>query len=375
MRLGGAAYSTHVEVTVKELLMPYVYEGNLSGSRYCQLKDWQRSPRDPQTKQLKLRSNAVNRFQIWCEWLNGYKHLPRGLFLGSPSTTSEFRSKLGSAAYARAYGKFREAAWGDAQASLAVDLAESKQSLLMLTSTLSRMVKATVAIKRCRFGEAAHHLATSMPQNVSTRRTFADNWLAYRLGWIPMFGSIDSCLQVIDNPLKYDFRFIRGSSQLPFVYNMHKKEWSYWHAISTSGVYRVVIKASVQVTDPSLARLNQFGLLNPLEVIWELVPFSFLVDRIVKVGDYLSSFDDFVGLSFKDLSITDSLRGSESWVVNQAGWKPIGEEHVKALIHRKTRVLSSSVPIPDLQLGKGLLSSVEKAADLAALLSNLLRRK
>lgn len=36
---------------------------------------------------------------------------------------------------------------------------------------------------------------------------------------------------------------------------------------------------------------GRFGLLNPLEVIWELVPFSFVADWFLPIGDYLSALD------------------------------------------------------------------------------------
>lgn len=353
--------------------MPVIYEGFYTKSPRCLSYTWNRSPRSP-LRELVLVSNAMNRKAASIVW-DGYNGSPNALYLLGREKTNEYRSELGSSAYARAYAKLREAAWGDVQASLAVDLAERSSTLLMLEQTLRRLIQAVLAVKRGRFGDAARYLATEKPRGVSTREAFSNNWLAYRLGWTPLMGSMESLLQIIDSPLTYEFRFVRGSSALPFRLKKPAGSVSYWHDINLSGLYRVTLKGKVEVSDPNLARLNQYGLVNPLGVVWELIPYSFMVDRVIKVGDYLSSFTDFVGLSFKDLSLTESIIGSESWVVGRAGWEPVGKTHVKALIRRKSRVLISSPPIPDLQVGTGLLSSASKAADAAALLSNLLRRK
>lgn len=358
--------------------MPTSYSGDDVRSTYVQFKDWARSPRDPVTKELVLRSNKLNRLQTWCVWPSAaYGTNPRSAILSGLDVTESYRTdsryKFGTDAYARAFAKFREAAWGDAQASLAVDLAESKQSLNLIYESLSRALKFTLAVKRGRIGDAYASLKSNHPLKAkgspSLVHAASQNWLAYRLGVVPMIGSIDSALQVIDNPLKYTFSFCKGTSSMPFRKVIdHRSGSSSWHTVSCEGVYRVTIKAKVTVSDPALARLNQFGLTNPLDVAWELVPFSFLIDRVVKVGDYLSSFDDFVGLSFTDLSITESLRGSEEWVVTREGWQPVGAVHLRALTHRKTRSKPSSLPVPSLQMGKGLFADVRKTADVAALL-------
>lgn len=354
--------------------MPNLFSGNESGSKLYVNYVYTRSLRDPKTKKLILRANAVNRTNASCLWLGGYKTQPASVYLVGKPEASSYLAEYGSSAYARAYAKFREAAWGDVQASLAVDWAERKQSFALVYESLMRMVKAVVLIRKGKFKAAASMLGCGMPKGVSVKNTFAANWLAFRLGWTPFIGSIDSALQTIDSPVAYSHRFCYGRGVAPFK---GAPTPSYWHDIATSGVYRVTIKAKVEVSDPSLARLNQFGLLNPFVVAWELIPLSFMIDRIIKVGDYLSSFDDFVGLSFSDMSITYGLIGSESWTVNRNGFPygGIGTINLKALIKRKNRVITSSIPVPSIQMGKGLFASAEKSADAAALLIQLLRRK
>jgi hypothetical protein len=47
-----------------------------------------------------------------------------------------------------------------------------------------------------------------------------------------------------------------------------------------------------------LQTLQQLGITNPVGLIWELIPYSFIVDWFVPIGDYLSSLDRFLGKDF-----------------------------------------------------------------------------
>lgn len=50
--------------------------------------------------------------------------------------------------------------------------------------------------------------------------------------------------------------------------------------------------------NPILASLNSLGVTNPLEVAWELTPYSFVVDWFLPIGDYLNSLDATLGWRF-----------------------------------------------------------------------------
>lgn len=64
------------------------------------------------------------------------------------------------------------------------------------------------------------------------------------------------------------------------------------------------ILARVEVADPNARLASQLGFVNPAVVAWELVPFSFVVDWFVNVGDVLSSYTDFLGFKFLESSVT-----------------------------------------------------------------------
>jgi hypothetical protein len=70
------------------------------------------------------------------------------------------------------------------------------------------------------------------------------------------------------------------------------------------------------VTNPTEQTLAELGITNPLEVNWELIPFSFLVDYFIPIGNYLSLLDAANGLTFKGGSFSSVTRMNfEKWTV------------------------------------------------------------
>jgi hypothetical protein len=66
----------------------------------------------------------------------------------------------------------------------------------------------------------------------------------------------------------------------------------------------VVIGGRVRLSNSDALLANQMGFVNPLSVAWEVVPWSFLVDWVVNVGDVINSLTDLVGLELEDVYIT-----------------------------------------------------------------------
>lgn len=69
----------------------------------------------------------------------------------------------------------------------------------------------------------------------------------------------------------------------------------------------VTAKGQLLVSDPSVVTAGELGLTNPALVAWELVPYSFVVDWFLPIGDWLQAQTSLLGLSFSDLSITTTI--------------------------------------------------------------------
>jgi hypothetical protein len=70
--------------------------------------------------------------------------------------------------------------------------------------------------------------------------------------------------------------------------------------------FEVFVKTGVcyRISSPPLKSLASVGISNPLLLAWELVPYSFVVDWFLPIGNYLESLDATNGLTFESGYVT-----------------------------------------------------------------------
>lgn len=76
------------------------------------------------------------------------------------------------------------------------------------------------------------------------------------------------------------------------------------HSVSSSSKTTVICRTDWTVGNPTLYMLSMLGLVNPVEVAWDKVPFSFVVDWFIPVGTWISAFTAETGLEYLGGSIT-----------------------------------------------------------------------
>lgn len=159
---------------------------------------------------------------------------------------------------------------------------------------------------------------------------------------------------------------------------------------------------SFKVIDPNLRTLQELGLLNPLEVAWEKVPFSFLVDWIINLNEIAQSATAGAGIQFNDGSKTtfrlepygytpgnllDLNANFESWFDSQLTW-PIEAwtkdlevitpaEPIGAMLTAEREVLTDfelSANLDSLRIKLNPFSSVSRVSNFLALLSKALKK-
>lgn len=202
------------------------------------------------------------------------------LFSGAPDTSGN-----------RAYEAFSsavsdEAAWG-------ANLGEAKQSMGMVENRVLQVARFAGALRKGHFGDAAKILGVSKPSGLkSGAKNFADNFLEFHFGWEPAIQDIYSSLNVLTKS-DFGWRKIRGAGHSnPVVngYDASKGRWTAsWNCTTKMG-------AMVRISNESSFLANQLGLLNPLAVAWELVPYSFVADWFGNIGQVINSLTGFVGL-------------------------------------------------------------------------------
>jgi hypothetical protein len=129
-----------------------------------------------------------------------------------------------------------------------------------------------------------------------------------------------------------------------------------------------------RMKDEDASILHQIGLINPAEVAWALVPFSFVVDWVLPIGNVLEALSARLGLTFVDgyygLRVETSSTASKL-AREVSGYTQIGESSTSVsgslLFYKREKMISLPWPAPYI---KSPFSSTH-LANAAALLRSL----
>lgn len=184
---------------------------------------------------------------------------------------------------------------GDKSSFAATLIAERKDSVQMIATRAGQLLKFARDIKKGR-----NPFGTKGPMRSTGRQTskyFGGLWLEYSYGWSPLVSDIYNGMDVIQRPPP-DFRvkasghrskssFSRTGS---WEQDLQTSEWS----------CGTTIRARIVVDNPNLWLANQLGIINPAAVVWEAIPFSFVVDWFSNASQFLNQCTDFAGLQLRD---------------------------------------------------------------------------
>lgn len=207
----------------------------------------------------------------------------------------------------RAASNFVGRAQGVAQASLGETLGEWRDSLGMITSRLGQLTAAARNLRRGDIHGAARALGmTVSPRDVGNIRkgakTFGAQWLELHLGWVPLITDIYNANEAfMRDPFP---RTCIGRARARDRY--HTVQTFSTSKNTTDVTYDVGyhVRGDVHVVNPNIALLAQLGLANPVSVAWALVPYSFVVDWFINLGDLMGAYDGLLGCETLKTSYT-----------------------------------------------------------------------
>jgi len=140
-------------------------------------------------------------------------------------------------------------------------------------------------------------------------------WLSLQYAWRPLMSDLyELCIELerYTNERKLVYRAQASSNEdLP---TRKTYTWSYPNWWLLSYVYpeeRKTLYRRKRVLSENPSTSWRLGLTNPSEVVWELVPFSFVVDWFIPIGDFLANRSL---LDLKVASYTDSLLRTTRYV-------------------------------------------------------------
>lgn len=180
--------------------------------------------------------------------------------------------------------------------NMAVFLAEGHQTVKLIADAAFDLAKMYTYVKK---GKVRKAIAILEKRNlfpkrkfVSTRRfakgrgAVANNWLQLQYGWLPLLSDMKSGAEKLahymSTPASRRYTVTKRLSL-----NQEDADVPVCHRYGTySNTFRRRIIAYVS-EDLSLPALS--GMMDPELVAWELLPFSFVADWVLPIGDYLQA--------------------------------------------------------------------------------------
>lgn len=317
---------------------------------------------------------------------------PYGKYKFSNSLSSDIEYGSKSLAFERAATHFYNNAADSTLWNLSVALAESRKTIGLVASTALRLGSAYRNLRKGRVNDAfqalgvgsntkvPYHLRGFGTKQVTAReharalrrrargskklsRFAAESWLEMRYGWTPLlydvYGAAEAAAYLLGrNPSDVTISGVwvkEGGVKSPSPY--------WWPAEGTSKI-AARYDCEYRVSDINVRNANALGLTNPLLVGWELLPFSFVVDWFLPIGNWLESFSSLSGLTY--------VQGTKTWyylaegtITERAsgGYYTETPCSYKLLDVDRSNTAAPSVPLPRFSLyerlnGKRFLDSI-----------------
>lgn len=270
---------------LREWRRSYPFKGNRVDLEVKQLS-YQNSPRGADGK-LRLRTNPMTSYHSQLVNYQAEGDYYEQGYIGSADSKHLWKfSSLADRAHQIAYGRLRGKLY-KGNAALGVTFAQLRQSRDMIEARSNLIAS------------SAEHLSSLASRKKVTRK-LANSYLETIFGWQPLFADIHaSCMTVIQKADSVEY--VRASGTV----NLDVTERGRWDSevqaqSHYSGFMRVSIGGQVVIANPNKWLLERAGLINPLAVAWDMVPFSFLVNMISNTGSLVNQISDFYGLTFRE---------------------------------------------------------------------------
>lgn len=237
------------------------------------------------------------------------------------------------------------------EANLAQDIAQIGQLVNLIAGTAKRVSSAALNLKKGNLLGAANMLFGHGPRKFgrggppSKLKTLANNWLALQYGWKPLLQDLHGSMEAFGKFMLNNSSIVavKASASVKSFTVVNEKSGSDivgWTSTDQTSFTKFGVRFSI---DSHLkAFLAQTGFTNPLNLAWEILPFSFVADWFLPIGPYLESLSAFDGLHFVDGYEVNFSRWNGKSAINFQG-NPKGSPNPKQLVTLKSSYFAETV--------------------------------
>jgi len=258
--------------------------------------------------------------------------------------------------------------YGDVKGSdfnAAVSGAELPEAFRMIGDNARRIAKAYKAVKRGNFRQAYASLAMKAR---TPGKNAASHWLELQYGWLPLLKDVKDATQFIErrllDPVLPRFK-VRAQND---VLGKCIESYNEWATVANRQMCQLIYYPSAP-----LSLSESLGLTDPYSVLWEKLPYSFVIDWFLPVGPWISAMT--AARTLKGTVIrTDTNISAASALLNSRYYRISGGENALQRTVTVNRTVGLPTP-PSLPFFKPLEKalSVQHAMNGVALLANLKR--
>lgn len=192
--------------------------------------------------------------------------------------------------------------------SLPMVAAEAHKTLSSLSSISYRAYKIFKAIRR---------LDVKYLRRQISRQELEERYMELRYALRPLVYDAEGLVKALEASKSYSTqrRTARASRSFNWTVQDTIPYTGQWSTLSSSTVtrtreYRCIIRAGV-LSDVRTSNVNVWGADSLLQTAWEIVPFSFIADWFVNIGDTLAAHVPKTGIT--ELASWVSIKGSDTW--------------------------------------------------------------
>jgi len=191
-----------------------------------------------------------------------------------------------------------------------------------------------------------------------SKKQVANMWLEMQLGWGPVIADLADVVHDFANvppELTYVRVARRESEANSRTFDVDLYETRVLCVQDTTHRCQVILR--YLPTNEFLSTLTGFGLTNPAGQLWEAIPWSFVTDYLIGIGDWLNTLDATLGYRFLDGSVSLTFNETRSYLPIPGGDSPYRKlvefqgmgGYGRYYYFQRTPYVSTPVPIPQLK--------------------------
>jgi hypothetical protein len=226
--------------------------------------------------------------------------------------------------------------------NLAVSAAEGTKTVAMVSKAITDIGGALRDLKRGRFESAARRFGVGQRPSKLSEKDIAGRWLELQYGWKPLISDVyeaSKAYAALTNASRTSRVSVSLTRKGEFDSSANKSVRSCKGTINER--WRIIYEMSEQMSAP-----RSLGLLDPAAVVWELIPYSFVLDWFVPVGSYLENLSNIPSLSGRFMTIKVREFQGTAIEVKSPGTVWIRYPTTNTRSKYFNRSVSTSLPVP-----------------------------